>query len=70
MWFTQEPLHKAAPCSHTLSRANPSTNTHKGYAKPKNLINEYLDGLEKFSGMWVASHEFQQAQMTQGEVYK
>jgi len=30
------------PRPHTLSRANPSTNTHKACAKPKNLINLHL----------------------------
>ena len=33
------------PCSHTLSRANPSTNTHKACAKSKNLINFTLEWL-------------------------
>ena len=29
----------ATPCSHSLSRVNPSTNTHKACVKPKDLIN-------------------------------
>ena len=30
----------------TLSGANSSTNTHKVYDRPKNLISGFLDGLE------------------------
>jgi hypothetical protein len=55
------------PFSLTLSRANPSTNTLKTCAKPKNLINELLGDLENFFRVWVASHELQQPQMIQGE---
>jgi hypothetical protein len=49
LWFTQELARKAAtPCSLTLSRANPSMNTFKACAKPKNVINELLGDLENF----------------------
>jgi len=30
------------PCSHTLSRTNTSTNTHKACAKPKDLITKHF----------------------------
>jgi hypothetical protein len=53
--------------SLTLSRANSSTNTLKAYAKPKDVINKLLGGLENFFRVWVASHELQQTQMTRGE---
>jgi hypothetical protein len=60
LWFTQEPAHKATPsCSLSLSRANPSTNTLKACAKPKDVRNELLGGLENFFRLWVASHELQ-----------
>jgi hypothetical protein len=69
LWFTQEIAHKAVtPCSLTLSRANSSTNILKACAKPKNVINELLGGLENFFRVWVDSHELQQPQMTQSEV--
>jgi hypothetical protein len=68
LWFTQEPAHKVATSySLTHSRANPSTNTLEACAKPKDVINELLGGLENFFKVWVASHELQQTQMTWGK---
>jgi len=52
------------PWSHTVSRANFSTNTHKGVLRTKDLINKYLDGLEVFSnvyGVSLNSSNFQMA---------
>ena len=43
------------PYSYTLSRANPTTNTHKACAKLKDLIYLYLDGLEVFLDVYEAS---------------
>jgi hypothetical protein len=60
--------HKAAtPCSLALSRANPSTDTLKACANPKDVISELLGGLENLFRVWVTSHELQQPQMTRGE---
>jgi hypothetical protein len=56
------------PCSLTLSRANLSTNTLKACAKPKDVINELLDGLENFFRVRVASHELQQPQMIRDKI--
>jgi hypothetical protein len=53
--------------SLTLSRANPSINTLKAYAKAKDVINELLDSLENIFRVWLASHKLQQPQITQGE---
>jgi hypothetical protein len=59
------PAHRDTTCGslknqHTrqqrlaLSRANSITNTLKSCAKPKNVINELLGGLENFFRVWVA----------------
>ena len=67
--FTLEPIHKAAtPCSCTLLRANPSTNTHKTCAKPKNLIYLHLDGLEVFLDVYKVSRNSSKLQMA-GETH-
>jgi hypothetical protein len=56
------------PCSLTLSRVNPNTNTLKACGKPKDAFNEVLGGLENFFRVWLASYELQQPQMTRGQV--
>ena len=43
------------PYSYTLSRANPTTNTHKACAKLKSLMNLHLDGLEMFFNVYRVS---------------
>jgi hypothetical protein len=65
------PAHRDTTCGslknqHTrqqrllsLARANSSTNTLKICAKPKDMINKLLGGLENFFRVWVASHELQ-----------
>jgi hypothetical protein len=66
-WHTeiQQVIHSrnsiqgSTPCSHTLCRANPSTNTLKSCAKPKDVINELLSGFKTFFRVLVVSHELQ-----------
>jgi hypothetical protein len=63
-WFTLEPQHKAtSPCSCTLSRAKPSTYTHKDVLRTKDLITKHLDGLEKFLGVGVTSRDSSNSKM-------
>jgi hypothetical protein len=68
LWFTQDPAHKVAtPCSLTLSRVNPSTNTLKVCAKSKDMIIKLLGGLVNFFRVWVASHKLQPPQIIRSE---
>ena len=64
VWFTQELAHKSAtPCSHSLSRVNPSTNTHKACVKPKDLTYLLLVGLEVFLDVYEVSWDSSNLQM-------
>jgi hypothetical protein len=67
-WGSLKNQHKVTtPCTHTLSRASLALHLTKACAKSKDLINMYLDGLENYFSVSVASHELQQSQVTRGE---
>ena len=61
IWFTLEPVHKAAtPCSLTHLRANLALTLSNVVLRTEDLITKLLDGLEVFLGVgmtsWNSSH--------------
>ena len=67
IWFTQEPVHKAAtPCSLTHLRANLALTLSNVVLRTEDLITKLLDGLEVFLGVGMTSSNTSPLQMAGG----
>ena len=70
VWFTLEPMHKAAtPCSLTHLGANLALTLTKLVLRTKDLISMLLDGLEVFLDVCVMSWNSNNLQMAGRGVY-